>query len=194
MAPGQLEHPRHIANFGINFSFLGPYLTLQSRPGSLFSTPWSLPQNESYSACLVSVTYFWHFGLQLAAQVMEEKDIGFGMVDSHKDAKVAKKLGGYEHSITFKYPHLATPERRLLSIKDLVWGKKKKKCRNNLWMYDWFPSTPGLEEEGSVYVFKADRVIEFDGLLSANTLVEFLLDVSTFKDRWAASSTKPHSS
>lgn len=32
---------------------------------------------------------------QLAAQVMEEKDIGFGMVDSHKDAKVAKKLGEY---------------------------------------------------------------------------------------------------
>lgn len=36
--------------------------------------------------------FFW---LQLAAQVMEEKDIGFGMVDSHKDAKVAKKLGEY---------------------------------------------------------------------------------------------------
>lgn len=35
-----------------------------------------------------------------------------------------------------------------------------------------------MEEEGSVYVFKDDRVIEFDGLLSANTLVEFLLDVS----------------
>lgn len=35
-----------------------------------------------------------------------------------------------------------------------------------------------MEEEGSVYVFKADRVVEFDGLLSANTLVEFLLDVS----------------
>ncbi|KAF0022002.1 hypothetical protein F2P81_025745, partial [Scophthalmus maximus] len=34
-----------------------------------------------------------------------------------------------------------------------------------------------LEEEGSVYIFKADRVIEFDGLLSANTLVEFLLDL-----------------
>lgn len=29
-----------------------------------------------------------------------------------------------------------------------------------------------------MYVFKADRVIEFDGLLSANTLAEFLLDVS----------------
>ncbi|KAK6315136.1 hypothetical protein J4Q44_G00146650 [Coregonus suidteri] len=65
--------------------------------------------------------------LELAAQVMEEKEIGFGMVDSHKDTKVAKKLG--------------------------------------------------LVEEGSVYVFKADRVIEFDGLLSANTLVEFLLDL-----------------
>ncbi len=35
----------------------------------------------------------------------------------------------------------------------------------------------GLHEEGSVYVFKEDRVIEFDGLLAANTLVEFLLDV-----------------
>uniref|UniRef100_A0A8C7QNN5 Calsequestrin n=1 Tax=Oncorhynchus mykiss TaxID=8022 RepID=A0A8C7QNN5_ONCMY len=65
--------------------------------------------------------------LELAAQVMEEKEIGFGMVDSHKDTKVAKKLG--------------------------------------------------LVEEGSVYVFKADRVIEFDGMLSADTLVEFLLDL-----------------
>lgn len=40
------------------------------------------------------------------------------------------------------------------------------------------PPFAGLEEEGSVYVFKDDRVIEFDGLLSASTLVEFLLDVS----------------
>lgn len=32
-----------------------------------------------------------------------------------------------------------------------------------------------------MYVFKEDRVIEFDGLLSANTLVEFLLDVSSSK-------------
>ncbi|XP_034032216.1 calsequestrin-2-like [Thalassophryne amazonica] len=65
--------------------------------------------------------------LELTAQVLENKDIGFGMVDSQKDAKVAKKLG--------------------------------------------------LEEEGSLYVFKDDRVIEFDGELSADTLVEFLLDV-----------------
>lgn len=35
--------------------------------------------------------------LQLAAQVMEEKEIGFGMVDSHKDTKVAKKLGKETH-------------------------------------------------------------------------------------------------
>uniref|UniRef100_A0A674EXK3 Calsequestrin n=1 Tax=Salmo trutta TaxID=8032 RepID=A0A674EXK3_SALTR len=65
--------------------------------------------------------------LELTAQVLEDKDIGFGMVDSQKDAKVAKKLG--------------------------------------------------LEEEGSLYIFKDDRVIEFDGELSADTLVEFLLDV-----------------
>ncbi|CAM4492207.1 unnamed protein product [Leuciscus chuanchicus] len=65
--------------------------------------------------------------LELAAQVLEDKDIGFGMVDSHKYAKVAKKLG--------------------------------------------------LEEEGSIYVFKDERVIEFDGELSADTLVEFVLDL-----------------
>lgn len=32
---------------------------------------------------------------QLTAQVLENKDIGFGMVDSQKDVKVAKKLGMY---------------------------------------------------------------------------------------------------
>ena len=31
--------------------------------------------------------------MKLVAQVLEEKDIGFGMVDAKKDAKVAKKLG-----------------------------------------------------------------------------------------------------
>ncbi|TWW64056.1 calsequestrin-2-like [Takifugu flavidus] len=65
--------------------------------------------------------------LELTAQVLENKDIGFGMVDSLKDAKVAKKLG--------------------------------------------------LEEVGSLYIFKDDRVIEFDGEFSSDTLVEFLLDV-----------------
>lgn len=40
----------------------------------------------------------------------------------------------------------------------------------------------GLEEVGSLYVFKDDRVIEFDGELSSDTLVEFLLDVSGQSD------------
>lgn len=31
--------------------------------------------------------------MQLAAQVLEDKGVGFGMVDSEKDATVAKKLG-----------------------------------------------------------------------------------------------------
>uniref|UniRef100_A0A8C4HVG0 Calsequestrin n=1 Tax=Dicentrarchus labrax TaxID=13489 RepID=A0A8C4HVG0_DICLA len=70
--------------------------------------------------------------LELTAQVLENRDIGFGMVDSQKDAKVARKLG--------------------------------------------------LEEVGSLYVFKDDRVIEFDGELSSDTLVEFLLDVSGQSD------------
>ncbi|KAK2817970.1 hypothetical protein Q7C36_021903 [Tachysurus vachellii] len=65
--------------------------------------------------------------LELAAQILEDRDIGFGLVDSNKDAKVAKNLG--------------------------------------------------LEEEGSIYVFKDEHVIEFDGELSADTLVEFLLDL-----------------
>lgn len=37
--------------------------------------------------------------------------------------------------------------------------------------------SPGLTEEDSVYVFKGDEVIEYDGEFSADTLVEFLLDV-----------------
>lgn len=37
--------------------------------------------------------------------------------------------------------------------------------------------SPGLTEEDSIYVFKGDEVIEYDGEFSADTLVEFLLDV-----------------
>ncbi|KAM7336524.1 hypothetical protein ACRRTK_005017 [Alexandromys fortis] len=65
--------------------------------------------------------------LELAAQVLEDKGVGFGLVDSEKDAAVAKKLG--------------------------------------------------LIEEDSIYVFKGDEVIEYDGEFAADTLVEFLLDV-----------------
>lgn len=38
-------------------------------------------------------------------------------------------------------------------------------------------SSLGLTEEDSIYVFKGDEVIEYDGEFSADTLVEFLLDV-----------------
>lgn len=109
----------------------------------IFSRPFLILVYLTFSQC----------SFQLAAQVLEEKDIGFGMVDSHKDAKVAKKLGGFH---------------------DLMALKVRTPCK----CVDLFPPPAGLEEEGSVYVFKEDRVIEFDGLLSANTLVEFLLDVS----------------
>lgn len=40
-------------------------------------------------------------------------------------------------------------------------------------------SPAGLAEEDSVYVFKEDEIIEYDGEFSADTLVEFLLDVSS---------------
>ncbi|NXI43193.1 CASQ1 protein, partial [Galbula dea] len=65
--------------------------------------------------------------LELAAQVLEDKGVGFGLLDAEKDAAVARKLG--------------------------------------------------LTEEDSIYVFKGDKVIEYDGELAADTLVEFLLDV-----------------
>ncbi|XP_023390689.1 calsequestrin-2 [Pteropus vampyrus] len=65
--------------------------------------------------------------LELVAQVLEHKDIGFVMVDAKKEAKLAKKLG--------------------------------------------------FHEEGSLYVLKGDRTIEFDGEFAADVLVEFLLDL-----------------
>lgn len=51
----------------------------------------------------------------------------------------------------------------------------------------------GLVEEGSLYVFKEDRLIEFDGELATDVLVEFLLDVSTDKFRQSLSEKTLHS-
>uniref|UniRef100_A0A8C8ZM85 Calsequestrin n=1 Tax=Prolemur simus TaxID=1328070 RepID=A0A8C8ZM85_PROSS len=65
--------------------------------------------------------------LELVAQILEHKDIGFVMVDSKKEARLAKKLG--------------------------------------------------FNEEGSLYILKGDRTIEFDGEFAADVLVEFLLDL-----------------
>ncbi|GCB83662.1 hypothetical protein scyTo_0024304 [Scyliorhinus torazame] len=64
----------------------------------------------------------------LAAQVLEDENVGFGLVDAEEDEAVAKKLG--------------------------------------------------LSEEGSIYVFKEDDVIEYDGEMASDTVVEFILDVS----------------
>ncbi|KAM4689975.1 calsequestrin-2-like [Rhinophrynus dorsalis] len=65
--------------------------------------------------------------LELTAQVLERKLIGFGLLDPKKNSKIAKKLG--------------------------------------------------CTEEGSLYVYKEDNVIEFDGEMAADVLVDFLLDL-----------------
>ncbi|CAI9580242.1 unnamed protein product [Staurois parvus] len=72
-------------------------------------------------------THLTEIVLELAAQVLEKKDIGFGILDPKNNAKIAKKLG--------------------------------------------------TTEVGSLYVFKEDNVIEFDGELAADVLVDFLLDL-----------------
>lgn len=40
----------------------------------------------------------------------------------------------------------------------------------------WSP--PGLDEVESIYIFADNEIIEYDGELAADTLVEFLYDVS----------------
>lgn len=41
--------------------------------------------------------------------------------------------------------------------------------------------SPGLDEVESIYIFANNEIIEYDGELAADTLVEFLYDVS---DLW----------
>lgn len=38
--------------------------------------------------------------------------------------------------------------------------------------------SPGLDEVESIYIFADNEIIEYDGELAADTLVEFLYDVS----------------
>lgn len=107
---------------------------------------------------------------QLTAQVLENKDIGFGMVDSHKGAKVAKKLGKM-------LSHIFQTQVLFVSFsfyKNIIFWTPRERS----YLTPYSCPTAGLQEVGSLYVFKDDRVIEFDGELSADTLVEFLLDVS----------------
>lgn len=45
-------------------------------------------------------------------------------------------------------------------------------------IYFGFSFFLGFSEEGSLYVLKGDRTIEFDGEFVVDVLVEFFLDVS----------------
>lgn len=70
-----------------------------------------------------------------------------------------------------------------------AWGPGALGWALDLWAA-WPPGSPparslGLTEEDSIYVFKGDEVIEYDGELSADTLVEFLLDVRILLDLMA---------
>lgn len=53
--------------------------------------------------CHLFLLTFVCVNFQLTAQVLENKDIGFGMVDSQKDAKVARKLGMACATIILQY-------------------------------------------------------------------------------------------
>ena len=111
------------------------------------------------------------------------------MVDSHKDAKVAKKLG--EDSMTAQTLFNLLHSIRICKSSERIAPDHGYLFKGQISVFKSLyviTSITGLEELGSVYIFKADRVIEFDGLLSANTLVEFLLDVSIdwFKGRFPA--------
>lgn len=44
-------------------------------------------------------------------------------------------------------------------------------------------SYSGLDEVESIYVFADNEIIEYDGELAADTLVEFLYDVSVYINR-----------
>lgn len=50
---------------------------------------WLLP------SLILSLTSCTYLSLQLVAQVLEHKNIGFVMVDSKKEAKLAKRLGKF---------------------------------------------------------------------------------------------------
>lgn len=43
--------------------------------------------------------------------------------------------------------------------------------------HQFFSPHAGLEESDSIYIFTKDEVIEYDGELAADTLVEFIYDV-----------------
>lgn len=49
-----------------------------------------------------------------------------------------------------------------------------------LFLFLFYFLAPGLDEVESIYIFADNEIIEYDGELAADTLVEFLYDVSKF--------------
>ncbi|CAB1347246.1 unnamed protein product, partial [Coregonus sp. 'balchen'] len=106
--------------------------------------------------------------LELAAQVMEEKEIGFGMVDSHKDTKVAKKLGLVEEGsvYVFKADHYSAfkeaaeqfqPYIKFFTTFEKAVAKELTLKMNEVDFYEPFmeepvtlPDRPNSEEEDDV--------------------------------------------
>lgn len=111
------------------------------------------------------VTVFF-FVSQLVAQVLDEfddEDIGVGLIDAKHDKAVAKKLGKdscHLKSLMFLSSD-NVPFTYLLPLLTL----------------NVFSISSDLEESDSIFIFTDDEVIEYDGELAADTLVEFIYDV-----------------
>lgn len=52
------------------------------------------------------------------------------------------------------------------------------KCPSLIFFFPTFSFWQGLDEVESIYIFADNEIIEYDGELAADTLVEFLYDVS----------------
>uniref|UniRef100_A0A6Q2Z4P5 Calsequestrin n=1 Tax=Esox lucius TaxID=8010 RepID=A0A6Q2Z4P5_ESOLU len=118
--------------------------------------------------------------LSVAPLVLAEKGLEFPRYDG-KDRVIDIDSNNYKkamkrYSMLCLLYHKPIPDSKELQkqhqMTEMVLEVSQKRRGNRRWR-----ETGGLVEEGSVYVFKEDRVIEFDGLLAADTLVEFLLDL-----------------
>lgn len=65
-----------------------------------------------------------------------------------------------------------------VTINQLVNVKNHFKCPSLIFFSFEFSFWQGLDEVESIYIFADNEIIEYDGELAADTLVEFLYDVS----------------
>lgn len=133
----------------------------------------------------------------MAAQVLDDlqdEDIGFGLVDEKKDLAVAKKLGEPKKKSQFGSTEATTRGRCVqLMSKSHHWPPRQENliCFSYMIISSFidqstlqmlipvsFSLRPGLDEVESIYIFADNEIIEYDGELAADTLVEFLYDVS----------------